>query len=101
MYNAVRNPYVRLGDFTDFFSGDDAGGSSVTNAASAYESAAADLAKRAAEAQKQAIITGAQQAAAGFKTTAAQIESDVQKRLLKAALVGGGVYAFAKWKGWI
>lgn len=99
-----RHPFY-MGDLLDsvgtFFGGDDAGGSSLSDASSSYQSAANDLAKRTAEAQKTAIITGAQTAATGFKQTAAQIESDLTKKLATAAVIGGGLFVLAKHKGWI
>lgn len=94
------NPYgagpSSIGDITDFF-----GGADASTAAGAYTDAANDLAKRTAEAQQAAIVTGAQQGAAGFKATAAQIEGDLSAKLTKVALLAGGVYALAKWKGWL
>jgi len=85
-----------LGDLADWL-----GVSDVTDSASAGVNAGGDLAKRASEAQALAITQAAQNAASGFKTTAAQIESDITKKLAVVVVVGGGLFALAKFKRWI
>lgn len=72
----------------------------ASDAADASVSAADDLAKRVAEAQQIAIVTGAQQSAAGFKQTAAQIQTTLTRSLLTYAVVGGGIFVLGRRQGW-